>query len=172
MSNESREALFAALRAADLLLARHLRAKLCEDDADATARSAAYDELMASLDACSAMPDSEQDAPGIVQRRVAATTLYKRTDNECEQALRELLRVEPELMRRVMSTLSSCRDRPTLLARYLPALIKELEAAVTDDFTLWRALTAAYEARAELEAPGSTVAASGPPDRRLRIWPW
>jgi hypothetical protein len=159
----------AALQAVDKLIVRHAHEGVHED---ANKRTDAFNELFAALDACSALPDSGQIAPGIAQRRLLATTIYARSDDEAERALHELLGVEPELMRRVMSTLSSCRDRPTLLARHLPALITELEAAIADDFTLWRALTAAYEARAELQAPGTTTAASGPPDRRLRTWPW
>jgi hypothetical protein len=159
MTSESREALSAALRAADRLLSRHVRDKLHEGEGS----TSAYAELMACLDTCSTLPGSEQVAPGIAQRRLVATTIYNRSDDEAEAALQELLRIEPELMRRAMSTLSSCRERPTLLAKYLPPLIAELEAAVANDFNLWRALTSAYEARAELEAPGSTTSASGPP---------
>lgn len=144
-SNELEE----ALRTADRLLSLHLRNNLHEGDADA--RAGAYAELVACLDACSALPESERIAPGIAQRRLVATTVYQRSDAEAERALQELLRVEPELMRRAMSALSSCKDRPTLLAKYLPPIIAELEVAVAEDFTLWRALTLAYSARTELE---------------------
>jgi hypothetical protein len=137
-------ALSDALRNADHLLAQHLKAGLHERE---DTRGIAYDELMACLDA---IPDSEQVAPGIWQWRLAATTIYERTDDECERALQELLRIEPDLMRRAMSTLSSCSERPGLLAKYLPSIIAELEAAVDHDFSLWRPLTYAYDMRAEL----------------------
>jgi hypothetical protein len=146
-------ALSAALHAADRLLAQHLKAHLHERDDE---RDAAYDELMACLDDCSALPGSAQVAPGIWQRRLVATTVYRRSDEECERALREVLRIEPELMRRAMSTLSACAERPTLLARFLPSLIEELEAAVGHDASLSRPLAHAYEARAELLAKGIT----------------
>lgn len=151
MPNEARAALSEALRAADQLLSRHIREKQHEDE---TTCAAAYCELMACLDACSAMPDSAQVAPGIAQRRLVATTIYKRTDDECERALQELLSTEPELMRRAMSTLSSCRERPKLLAKYLPALIDELEAAVADDPSLMQPLVYARQDRETLARIG------------------
>jgi hypothetical protein len=162
MSNDSRTALNAALLAADQLIVRHGRERAVDDDARC---AAAYGELMASLDACSALPESEQVAPGIAQRRLLATTIYKRTDAECERALQEVLQVEPELMRRAMSTLSSCAERPNLLAMYLPPIIEELKAAVADDPTLQRPLEYALMAYAELEASGRTATAVDPPDR-------
>jgi hypothetical protein len=158
-----------ALRAADQLIVRHGRERV-QENKDRCAK--AYRELVDALDSCSALPGSEHIAPGIAQRRIVATTIYNRSDEEAERALQEVLRVEPELMRRATSVIAACRDRPALMAKYLPVLIKELEGAVAEDFFLWRTLTLAYQARAELEAPGSTTAASGPPDRHLRTWPW
>jgi hypothetical protein len=161
--------LHAALAAVDGLVVRHAREGVHED---ANRRSDAFNELVAALDACDALPDSAQVAPGIAQRRLVATTLYNRSDEDAERALQGLLRVEPDLMRRVMSALGACRDRPAVLARYLPGLITEMEAALGQDFFLWRVLLLAYQARAELESPGSTTAVSGPPDRCSRTWPW
>ncbi len=119
---------------------------------DESKRPAAFDELVAALDACSALPDSSQIAPGIAQRRLLATDLYRRSDAECEQALQELLRTELEISRRVMATLSSCKERPAVLAKYLPGLVSELEQAVPDDPRLRRPLEYALHALRELGA--------------------
>lgn len=96
-------------------------------------QAAPYEEVRAALDACAALPGAESILPGLAQRRLATTTLYQRSDEECEQELRLLLNVERELMRRTMAVLSACKDRPRLLAKYMPELIDELDqAAVTD----------------------------------------
>jgi hypothetical protein len=113
MTDDARE----ALRSIDLLLSQ----------------TAPYEQVRAALDACAALPGAESIMPGIAQRRLATTTLYQRSDEECEQELRLLLNVERELMRRTMAVLSACKDRPRLLAKYMPELIDELDqAAVTD----------------------------------------
>jgi hypothetical protein len=150
MSRDVRE----ALRAADRLFSQHIRGGVHDEHFDEGARRAAYDALVAALDACSAMPGSEAFAPGIAQRRLVATDVYKRTEDECERALQEVLRIEPDLVRRVMSTLSSCKERPALLARYMPYLMAELEQAVHDDPHLWQTLEYAREARVGLAARG------------------
>lgn len=113
MTDDVRE----ALRSIDLLMSQ----------------SAPYEQVRAALDACAALPGAESIMPGLAQRRLATTTLYLRSDEECEQELLLLLNVEREVMRRAMAVLSACKDRPRLLARYMPELIDELDqAAVTD----------------------------------------
>jgi hypothetical protein len=111
--------------------------------ADALLARASYEEVQEALTACASLPGAEAVMPGIAQRRLAATWLYNRSDEEVERELMALLEVEPTLLHRASSTVAACTDRPNLATVYIPPLIAEIEAAAPRDDALQKALESA-----------------------------
>lgn len=129
----------------------------------AMARRASYAELMDAVAACEALPDAEEFAAGIAQRRLTVVTIRNRQDDEVEAALLGYLAVAPTLADRALSTLAICADYPALAARYFDPLVAELEASLPDK-VIARALGSAYNLRERLteQASGTPIGLPAP----------
>lgn len=89
-----------------------------------------YDEIMAALDACAAMPEGHQVESLIAGQRLILVRLYGKDDAECERVLVAAL---PALTRmplrdRALAIGAACMHRPALAERFVAPLLDELTA--------------------------------------------
>ena len=93
------------------------------------ARGGSYEELVAALDACSALPAADNFMPTLLSWRITATMLHNRSAEECEVVLIPYLALDLPVVARASKLLAVCATWPELVEKYLPDMIVELEAA-------------------------------------------
>lgn len=89
-----------------------------------------YEDVVAALDALSAVPSADPTVPlAIAWERFALATVYDRDDEERERVIRETAPViaSVPLQLRASSIASLCSGRPALAERYIPPLLDALE---------------------------------------------
>lgn len=89
-----------------------------------------YEDVVAALDALTAMPTAEPTVPlAIAWERFALANVYDRDNEERERVIRDTAPViaSVPLRHRASSIASLCSGRPALAERYIPPLVDELE---------------------------------------------
>jgi hypothetical protein len=118
-----------------------------------------FDEVVAAIDACLAMPGSDAYRASIEHYRVSACVAHGRPVDECMAVIDAYTAIQPSLAARAQAVLAACGMRPELAPRYLDALIGELEQAAPADPVAKNALQDAYRLRQRLYGEHARVIA-------------
>jgi hypothetical protein len=126
------------------------------------ARRAPFDEVIAKIDECLALPGGDAYRPSIEHYRVTAYSSYGRPAGECIPVIDAYLALQPSLPARAAAVLAACGERPELAARYLDSMVAEVEGAslaAPDDDELASLLQHAYRVRQRVRGERAKVIA-------------
>ena len=124
------------------------------------ARRAPFDDVIAKVDECLALPGSDAYRPSIEHYRVTAYSSYGRPVDECIQVIDAYVALQPSLPARAAAVLAACGEHPELAARYLDSMVAEVEGAsvaVPDDDELASLLQHAYRVRQRIRGERARV---------------